>query len=292
MPITATTNLYPGVNAHLNSLLQQRGGGWETFHAMYLAKLIDILEPTLPSGYYALLERSLQVNVGNWEVEKRTTKPDISVFRVSTATALQNQLAVEAMSPTLVQPITVFEEDEFAAAVNIYQTGNAQEDRLVARIELLSPANKPGHEYAKQYMARRSETLRSGVVLVEVDLLHETEPLLWSTPHYQNHEPMAQAYFILVSVPYPSYDEGNEYYYHFGVLNPLPVIALPLVQDGSISMKIDFNSAYHLLIEQRFGLRRLVDYAENPIHLDRYTPDDQAKILALLADIRQRTVTE
>ncbi len=33
MSIQADTNLYPGINPHLNSRLQQHNGGWKGFHS-------------------------------------------------------------------------------------------------------------------------------------------------------------------------------------------------------------------------------------------------------------------
>lgn len=39
MAICTPLNLYPGVNAHLNSFLQSEGGGWESFHAQYLVMI-------------------------------------------------------------------------------------------------------------------------------------------------------------------------------------------------------------------------------------------------------------
>jgi hypothetical protein len=60
MPIHSKTNLYPGINAHLNSFLQQEGGGWESFHAEHIIDLRRVLAQTLPRGYYAVAEKSLQ----------------------------------------------------------------------------------------------------------------------------------------------------------------------------------------------------------------------------------------
>jgi hypothetical protein len=39
MPIHSNHNLYPGVNAHLNSLLQQKNGRWQSFHGAHIEHL-------------------------------------------------------------------------------------------------------------------------------------------------------------------------------------------------------------------------------------------------------------
>ena len=41
MPVHQRDNQYRGVNAHLHSLLQREGGGWEMFHAAHITHLID-----------------------------------------------------------------------------------------------------------------------------------------------------------------------------------------------------------------------------------------------------------
>jgi hypothetical protein len=54
-------NSYRGVNAHLHSLWQARGG-WHEFHSLYLANLYTQIKPRLlEMGYTAALESSVQV---------------------------------------------------------------------------------------------------------------------------------------------------------------------------------------------------------------------------------------
>jgi len=63
MAIQSATNLYPGINPHLNSALQQRGGGWKSFHTASLLYLFDVLDLTLPVAYSVRPEDSIQVKV-------------------------------------------------------------------------------------------------------------------------------------------------------------------------------------------------------------------------------------
>lgn len=53
-------NLYAGINPHLNSALQQRGGGWKSFHTAHLMHIFEVLDSNLPDHYYAVPESSLQ----------------------------------------------------------------------------------------------------------------------------------------------------------------------------------------------------------------------------------------
>ncbi len=57
--IRSQDNPYPGVNAHLHSLWQSRGG-WHEFHSLYLANLYTEIKPRLlEMGYTAALESSM-----------------------------------------------------------------------------------------------------------------------------------------------------------------------------------------------------------------------------------------
>lgn len=55
-------NVYPGINPHLNSRLQSPGGGWESFHTVFINKLTDHLEMKLAHNYCPYIEIALQSN--------------------------------------------------------------------------------------------------------------------------------------------------------------------------------------------------------------------------------------
>jgi hypothetical protein len=59
-------NLYRGVNAHLNSLLQAPGKAgqpalWRSFHNQHIAHIADFLNAQLPAPYFALNEQSIVI---------------------------------------------------------------------------------------------------------------------------------------------------------------------------------------------------------------------------------------
>ena len=83
MPIDFRENQYNGVNAHLHSLLQRAGGGWEGFHLEHLAHLRETIDTALPEGYYAVSEKSLQLSFIDLDLVERTvhkTRADIALF--------------------------------------------------------------------------------------------------------------------------------------------------------------------------------------------------------------------
>ncbi len=61
MPIQLAENQYRGVNAHLNSILQNTPGEWESFHASHIVDITRALNKRLPAGYEARVEKSLQI---------------------------------------------------------------------------------------------------------------------------------------------------------------------------------------------------------------------------------------
>jgi hypothetical protein len=62
MAIKFRKNIYNGVNAHLNSSLQNEDSAWESFCASYVVDIAVYIDKLLPTGYIAQPERSLQIH--------------------------------------------------------------------------------------------------------------------------------------------------------------------------------------------------------------------------------------
>ena len=62
MPLHSDQNLYPGINPHLNSIIQKESGEWESFHNDHITNIREHLDATLPPGYLARTEKSLQIS--------------------------------------------------------------------------------------------------------------------------------------------------------------------------------------------------------------------------------------
>lgn len=284
-------NRYPGVNAHLNSFLQQRGGGWESFHARYISEMQVLLDQVLPPNYYAISEKSLQITQYGVE-EHRTSSiyPDVSIFRHAAQPSVPSH-AEEGTAPTLTLPIRqvmAIEEEETVNSVVIYEYASGQiPGKPVVRIELLSPANKPqGSDYSG-YMKRRSDALRSAVTLVEIDFLHKQRPLLPGLASYPDRAPGAVPYLVLVTDPHPDVANGLISLFEVPVDAPLPKVRIPLV--GEESVILDCISAYNHVIETTRVFRLVVDYSTDPVDFDTFSEDDQQKIQAILKRVREQS---
>lgn len=283
-------NLYPGVNPHLNSALQSSGGDWEMFHARFIEKIVDELENTLPPGYYAKNEKSLQIRVIDPHtstpllVRPDTNIPDVMVYHQRTVQSSASAMTAGKM-PTLIFPVNAeFDEEDELQGVVIYRPDpDNTRGKPITRFELLSPANKPGGSYYLQYLRKRQNTLIAGLRLVEIDLLHETRPLLRRIPDYTAREAQAYPYTILVSDPRPDIHAGQTRVYGFGLDAVLPAIVVPLEDKDTVV--VDFSQIYNQTFENRRAFELLVDYTREPERFETYSEADQAFIREKMKEI-------
>ncbi len=190
-------NPYPGVNAHLNSVLQaNEDGDWEMFHAAYINDLARQIDAILPPGYVVGMEKSLQV---------REYHPE--------------------------------GEDEIALrSAVIYDIRTQDKRQPVVRIELLSPTNKPPGDGFIQYAEKRDTTLFQRLPLVEIDLLHEQPPVPRTIPSYADQHPGATPYTIYLTDTRRSVEDGSTRVYGFGVDDAIPSIIIPLAEDDQLEV--------------------------------------------------------
>jgi hypothetical protein len=291
-------NQYLGVNAHLNSTLQQ-DGAWDEFHSAYLNDLTRMMKEQLyPLGYTAKLEQGLQIR--RIDEPPRVPEADILVLDMNPLRPFRPSTQPLAESGELVldAPEMLGIPDETAhpyRAIGIYK--QSKDLKPVAWIELLSPSNKAGGRHADAYTDKRQQVLESGVVFVEIDYLHEYPPTFPILPSYRpdSKELSANArpYFIAVIDPRPDLWEGKGRVIPFDVDTPIPTISIPL-NAGDV-LKFDFGIPYQLTFEgMLYGNE--IDYAQLPVNFDHYREDDQGRIvsrmLAVLEAVEKGTNLE
>lgn len=282
MPINFQENKYPGINPHLNSFLQQPDGGWESFHGEHNTVTRIALDEALPDGYYAALEKSLQIQADpdDYSGKIRRTVPDVAVY---TRGDTSGQTATQTQTPVLNLPIVETYPDEIdMSAVVIHELieGKAP-GKPVTRIELLSPGNKPGGSHHVQYLSKRQETLESGLSLVEMDYLHESNPVLSQLPNYRKNQENSYPYYILISTP----EDGRTRVYGTRIMETLPKLAIPLKPGESVLL--DFNEVYNRTFSGGRLFPMLADYSQPPINFDKYHEADQQTIQKQLALIQR-----
>lgn len=279
MAIHFRENQYNGVNAHLHSLLQRDGGGWEVFHGAYITYLTEMIDSVLPEGYYVLNEKSLQINsldTFTGDTKRTRSRPDVSIYETSDSVSGIN-VATAEVAPTLVLSIPeTLPDEDYLQGVVVYQQ-NGDETIPLIRIELLSPANKPSGSYFDVYTEKRKEALESRSRLIELDFLHESRSHILVLPNYPRREAKAHPYLIAVSDPHPSVEQGYTSIYGFDVDSRIPKLDAPL--SGNDIITIGFNAVYNrTFASNRYYGTILVDYEQLPVNFETYTEADQQRI--------------
>src|SRR5262245_30925888 len=132
---------------------------WDGFHAAWANALVDRLnDALLPAGYVAL---PLVTVGGRVEVDVATTTDPVS-GNGGVATAVWAPPA-----PTLAEPIDFAHMDAFE--VRVFREDDSP--RLVAAIELVSPANKDRASHRRAFVVKCAAYLQQGVGLVVVDVV-------------------------------------------------------------------------------------------------------------------------
>jgi hypothetical protein len=287
-PIRSLKNQYCGINAYLHSLWQSQSG-WNEFHTNHIADLTRLMRAQLyPLGYTAHTEQSLQIRrIGE---PLKTPRADVLIVDDEALRVLRPSQHAVGGTQELVAPLPVAlglddEDVDYHKAVAIYRLGATPEDRgePVAWIELLSPSNKPAGQDWRDYRYKRETLLQGGIVFVELDYLHEQSPTLDIVPDYrtrgQTHPPAegAHPYHIAVINPRPEFWEGQARVRQFDVDEPIPTVNIPLSEGEAFDF--DFGAAYRKTFEEMlYG--NDVDYRQLPLNFERYSPTDQARIVA------------
>lgn len=293
MAIKSRRNEYLGVNAHLHSYFQNHPDGkgdWESFYTLYIADLARAINRILPPGYLVLPERSMQIREYDTDTGARLIKrpkPDIAVYDLDPARQPANPpgAAVATRTHTVSETLDD-DEDIYYPAVVIYELQEDASGRVpVTHLELLAPTNKvePGRTV---YLDKRKTVLRTGINLVEIDYLHQTEPVVRVIPSYPRQQPDATAYTILVSQPRRDAEGGGPVTtYGFGVDIPIPTIDIPLARGETIP--VNFGAVYHDTLNSLAAFSEPVDYAALPERFDSYHPADQERIRRRMAAVAE-----
>lgn len=279
-------NRYQGVNAHLHSLFQSglERYQWTSFHTSFITYFSGHLNGVLPSQYRAFSEQSLQIQIEPQDGTlpySQPRRPDISITSDYLFPESVNPVAAVATrtwEATLDATLPNIEPD--IQAVLIYRTEETTR-RVVLRIELLSPSNKVSGSHYAAYLYNRTEALRSGLPLLEIDLLHETHSPILTMPRYP-HDAQSYPYHVTFSDPRlpPSVKQVRSV--GVSVNAPFPTIALPL--EGEDWVTLPLTEAYEETFKRgRWG--EDVDYAIEPPRMESYRGDDQDAIRAVMQQV-------
>jgi len=278
-------NLYPGVNPHFNSRLQSPDGFWSSFHNLMIIQIADILDEVLPGKYFVLPELSLHVQPIPKTRRKSLYTPGKGLLDGSSYKLVDNHQPARSQ-PVLTLPVSANFQDEYPHKMGIVVYCHEAGEKFshpVAYIELLSPAVKLGGDFHAAYRFNRCDALEAELTLIEIDLLHESPPIIDALPKYSMREDNAHPYWVLVSDPRPNLMKGKIESYGFDVAQPLPTVRVPL--KGDDETELDLNEAYQLTFNRRAFYLILTDYHQRPDRFETYAPADQDFIIRRMAEI-------
>src|SRR5262249_54377501 len=135
---------------------------WESFHARWAGAIADALDRTLPPRYFA----EVQVHLGS-RVEADVAEFEHQETRLEGGNGAGGGLAVGTWGPagTALTMPTVFPDQIEAQVID------REDARLVAVVELVSPANKDRADARAAFAAKTAAFLQRGVGVVMVDVV-------------------------------------------------------------------------------------------------------------------------
>ncbi len=234
---------FPGMDPYLEGEL------WQEFHETLAGAIRAQLIPHLRPKYVALLAKRYVIDrpvLSIIDVPPRIIYPDVHILKTP---ATSSTTCVGGTDVVVTEPATelrsFIQTEVPLLRVEIRDVANR---RLVAFIEILSPANKRG-DGRREYHEKRSEILLTDVHLLELDLLRQgiRIPL--------EGEPPAAHYYIYLSRadrrPYTQV-------WPVALRQPLPTVPVPLLSPDP-DVPLDVQAAVRACFDL-VGYERLLDY--------------------------------
>ncbi|MDX2230581.1 MAG: DUF4058 family protein [Leptolyngbyaceae cyanobacterium bins.349] len=236
---------FPGMNPYLEAPTL-----WAGVHHWLITEIARSLLPQLRPRYFVAVEERVYEANGDWSalvgipdnVVIQSGQPESASGASKVAVALA---PTQPMTVTLPMPETIRE-----GYLEVREVGT---EAVITVIEVLSPTNKRSGEGRSQYEAKRQKVFGSSTHLVEIDLLHQWEPMPVLNLSIQSQ------YRILVS---RSDRRPQADLYAFNLPDPIPAFKLPL-QAGDIEPVVDLQALLHNLYDQG-GYDLRLNYRQNP----------------------------
>jgi hypothetical protein len=247
---------FPGMDPYLET-----PDLWSEIHSRLIVAIADALDDQLSDRYRVAIEKRVYQTTPDESLANNLAIgiPDVAVISQSLgqSTSLESTLfestpfeSTGASSTAIAAPIAIelprLEEVQ-ERYLEVIEVGSGQ---VVTVIEILSPKNKRAGEGRQAYLNKRQRILASPAHLVEIDLLRTGEPL-----------PMvgaiASLYRIVIS---RSQCRPKSELYPFGLRQPLPAIAIPLLP-GDAEPTLDMQ-AILALVYRRGRYHQAIDYQQ------------------------------
>lgn len=214
--------------------------GWDGVHLLWLAQLLDWVQPRLPPGFRAYVG-----SVPALTLETNNGKPDVTVRGWRSQPIAKTPSGSALLTPDR-EAVATFTLDP-QRAIHVDWHG-----QLISAIELVSPRNKDRTDSKARYTRRYLGYLRQGVHLLLIDVF--SQPAGFSFADAISADlglgepatPPPHAISYRIGGPVPCGEEmGTQvdlWHRFLGVGQPLP--ELPLALDEDQAVVIDLETTY------------------------------------------------
>ena len=251
------TNFLPGMNPYL----QVR---WSDAHTALIGYIREVLSEKLPNDLAVIAEESISIDFDTASdirmradvavVEKQRIRfPDSSPMQQDTSTLTLAEPETIRISPT-------------ERWLEIRDVDN----HLVTLIELLSPSNKT-LQASVSIAIRHEQLIRSGVNVVEIDLIRGGLRTLPDQLNAELRETTSQAMYLIVVGKAHRPDERQVYY--CPLRERLPAFAVPLLKTDA-SVPLDLQP----LIDRCYQTGRYWQLSQRPLPAPVLADDERAWI--------------
>lgn len=213
---------FPGMNPYL-----EQEDVWSDFHNRFIPAAADELGFQVQPAYIVKIDQNVFVEEPDEEPHV-LGRPDVFVAEDGGQRAAPGAVALAKPSRARILPAPLAEKDVFI------EIRDAKDRKLITAIELLSPSNKEHGATREQYLSKRNTYLRSGVHLVEIDLLR-------GGPRMPLAPRPGGDYCIVVS---RVEDRPEADVWSVGLREPLPRIPIPL-RAGDADAHLDLQGLLH-----------------------------------------------
>ena len=245
---------FPGMDPYME------GKHWrEVFHTAFIVGMMDALNSRLSPKYVASLKQRLYI-----EEHRRAIHPDVSIIAVPRSDIRGGGLAVAEAVDAETDTDEMWEVEYIPPHVierfvEIIVAGD--ESRVIAVIELLSPANKSASSSGREeYLAKQDEVLSSDTHLVEIDLLREGLPTVAALPgELLRH---GRCDHLVCLTPGRSSDRRIQTVWPIQLRKKLPRVRIPL-GPGEPPVPLDLQAVFDEVYEKAAFAKR-IDYQVPP----------------------------
>lgn len=253
---------FPGMDPYLENPKWFHG-----FHNSLIIHLQEQLQPRLPAGYYAQNGQRIWL-----ERVQRSVEPDVNLMREREPAARSADRGGIAVAEPVVreetetgQPVLItvktgapWEHAEWFLEIRELPSG---QDRLIATIEVVSPANKtPSHQAFEKYRREQHAVIAGKAHLVEIDLLRKGTHVTAVPRAIARAKAGPFDYHVSIH----RFDRPRDFLvYPIRLGQRLPVLMIPLLP-GDPEVPLDLQAAFDRTYDGG-PYRRAIHYGEDRI---------------------------